>query len=111
MANPNPYKFSIAEQSQGGKAAGVKRLNTNIINKQLTDYIASTGEFDGNGFIEDMKDLKPRERIWFLIQYLPYERPKLQAIQQIVDITERKMSKEDRTARIVEIVQDMEKST
>jgi uncharacterized protein with von Willebrand factor type A (vWA) domain len=104
MANLKPYKFTEADRVKGGKRAAIKRLNTNLINTMLTDYIEGKNEFEGVSLLDDLMTLSPKERITFLINYLPYERPKLQAIEQVVEVTELQISKEERQKRIKDIL-------
>lgn len=104
MANLKPYKFTAEDRIKGGKVAGIKKINTNRINTMLTDYIDGVGEFEGTSMVDDLLTLSPKDRLTFLINYLPYEKPKLQAVQQVIEVAELDLSKEERQSRIKEIL-------
>ena len=105
MANLKPHKFTREDSIKGGKKASIIRLNMNGVNRTLQDYLHSEGEFSNSGFIDDLLSISPKDRLNFMIAYLPFERPKLQAIEQIVEISKSEKSKEDIEKEIFEILE------
>jgi hypothetical protein len=99
-----PYTFTDEDRRKGGKQAALKRLKTNVIRNIVNDYIDGIGEFKGMGLLDDMKQLSGKDRITFLMNYLPYEKPKLSAVEQVIEVSELQISKEERQKRIKEIL-------
>lgn len=107
MANLKPHKFTQEERIKGGKMAKMKRLNINRINSIMQQYI------DGDSlkenlkitFLDDLLTLSPKDRINFLMAWMPYERPKLQTVEQIIEVSGNiDMSREEREEKILKLL-------
>ena len=95
MANLKPYKFTRDDARKGGQMSTKRRLQIGNINATLQDYLHGVGKFEGTSFVDDLLIINPKDRLNFLIAWMPYERPKLQAIEQIVEISKSDRSKEE----------------
>ena len=104
MANLKPHKFTREDQIKGGKQSKIIRLNTNKVNRSIQDYMDGTAAFEGASFVDDLLAVSPKERMQFLIAYLPFEKPKLQAIEQIVAVSRSEKSKEEIEQEIFNIL-------
>ena len=104
MSNLQPHRFTKAEMAKGGRKSGVVRLNTSNVNRNMQKYIEGIGEFDGKGLLDDLLTLTPKDRLNFLMAWMPFQMPKLAAIEQVVEVTELNISKEDRVKKIKNIL-------
>ena len=98
------YVFTKADQQLGGKKASIARLNTNLINTNMQKYINGTDEFTGQSLLDDLLTLTPKDRMNFLMAWMPFERPKLAAIEQVVEVTALDIPREERIERIKTIL-------
>ena len=105
MANLKPYKFTDEDRRKGGMNAAGKRLRIGMIRGTLEDYLHGVGKFEGTSFVDDLLMISPKDRLNFLIAWMPYERPKLQAIEQIVEISKSDRSKEEIEQEIFAILE------
>jgi hypothetical protein len=104
MSNKEPYKFSRADQSKGGKVSAIKRLNTNNINSQLQLYLDNDGLFDADNFTNDFLSLTPKDRLHFLMAWMPFEKPKIATIEQVIEVANLEIPKEERQKRIMKLI-------
>jgi hypothetical protein len=102
--NPHPYKFTLEEQSRGGKESAIKRMRTNELTEFLSKYIESNEEdIGGVSMKRDFKELSANQRLQFLMAYMPYEKPKLSATEQEIVQTLKVMSEEDKEQKLLEL--------
>ena len=105
MANLKPHKFTMEERSKGGRTSASVKLKTKLINQHLTAYIEGVKPFNkGNALIDDLLTLTAKERMTFLINYMPYEKPKMATIEQVVEVSQMDISRDEREARIIQLL-------
>lgn len=105
MANLKPHVFTQEERSRGGTKSTRIKLQTRLVNLHLTNYIEGKEPFNkGNALIDDLLTLTPKERMTFLINYLPYEKPRMQTIEQVVEVSQLDIPREEREARIIKLL-------
>jgi hypothetical protein len=104
MSNLKPHKFTKEEQSRGGKKAGIVRLNTANINRSMQAYLDNEGVFDADNFTNDFLSLTPKDRLHFLMAWMPFEKPKLATIEQVIEVANLEIPKEERQKRIMKLI-------
>ena len=105
MANLKPYKFTKQDSIKGGQASTKKRLQIGKINATLQDYLHGVGKFEGTSFVDDLLAINPKDRLNFLMAWMPFEIPKLQAVEQIIEVSKSDRSKEEIEKEIFAILE------
>ena len=113
MANLKPHRFTKEDQRKGGKISGVKRLNISNINAVMQNYLDDQFLKDGlaMSFAEDILSISPKDRLNFLMAWMPYERPKLATVEQIIEVSgDLSITREQRAERIMELASKIKPS-
>jgi len=104
MSNSKPYEFSKEEQRLGGKKSSESKMRTRELGKFLTKYIENDQlNMGGPSMKRDFIELSANQRLQFLMAYMPYEKPKLSAIEQEIVQTFAVMSEEDKAKKLQEL--------
>ena len=104
MSNLKPHKFTKSEQSKGGKVSAIKRLNTNSINRSMQSYLDAEGVFEVDSFTNDFLSLSAKDRLHFLMAWMPFEKPKLATIEQVIEVSNLDIPREEREQRIMKLI-------
>jgi len=99
------HEITTEDRIKGGKAASLVRLEKNVITRKVNDYIRGVGEFEGCGMIDDLRVINPKDRLNFMMAFLPFEIPKLQAVEQIIEVSKSDRSKEEIEKEIFAILE------
>ena len=84
--NLKPHIFTKEEMSRGGKASAVKKLNNHNLSSCIQMYIDGKGKFSKKSLEKDFLELSGKDRLAFLMSYMPYDTPKLESVKQTVEV-------------------------
>ena len=105
------HKFTDDERSRGGKASGTARLRTFALTEFLSQYInADPEDFDKLSMARDFSTLNEKDRLAFLMSYMPYEKPKLSSEERKEERTIIVMSEEDKAGKLKELKEILNKT-
>lgn len=89
--------FQKGHTKAGGRVAGTSNKTTSIVRKAISKRLDKY--FSGEEFEEDLKKLKPKERVEVMEKFAAYAVPKLQTIN-LDAVVEQKETIEDRLAKL-----------
>lgn len=111
MSNPKPHVFTFEERSKGGKAQAVSKLRTNKLTEFLSEYIEGDPDKIGSlSMSKDFRNLSERDRLNFLMAYMPYERPKQSSEERKEERTLIVMSEEDKIEKMKQLKEILNKT-